>query len=107
MKNLNLTFNLTRDQLKFGGRSWAEWQALGHDLHSLYVDPMFVDAANHDFRLKADSPALKMGFQQIDMSQVGPRPEYCTNSCKCSAGTPTEIQICPEKTEPATANSTN
>ena len=99
--------NLTRDQLKFGGRSWAEWQALGHDLHSLYVDPMFVDAANHDFRLKADSPALKMGFQQIDMSQVGPRPEYCTNSCKCSAGTPTEIQICPEKTEPATANSTN
>ena len=34
---------------------------------------LFVNAGNFDFRLRPDSPALKMGFQQIDMSTVGPR----------------------------------
>jgi hypothetical protein len=36
-------------------------------------DPLFVNAENYDFRLRAESPALKAGFQQIDMSTAGPR----------------------------------
>jgi hypothetical protein len=40
---------------------------------SVIADPMFVNPANYDFRLRPDSPALKMGFQQIDLSTVGPR----------------------------------
>lgn len=43
----------------------------GVDAHSLAVDPLFVDPANGDFRLKPDSPALKMGFVPIDMSKIG------------------------------------
>jgi len=31
-------------------------------------DPMFVDLDNDDFRLKPDSPALKLGFKNIDQS---------------------------------------
>jgi len=31
------------------------------------------DAKKHDFRLKPESPALKLGFKQIDVSNVGPR----------------------------------
>jgi len=46
----------------------ASW-ALAH----WKVGPLFVNAGNFDFRLRPDSPALKMGFQQIDMSTVGPR----------------------------------
>jgi parallel beta-helix repeat protein len=34
-------------------------------------DPMFVDAANGDFRLNADSPALKLGFKPIPFDQIG------------------------------------
>jgi hypothetical protein len=37
------------------------------------ADPLFVNAGNFDFRLKPNSPALAAGFQQIDMSTVGPR----------------------------------
>jgi hypothetical protein len=49
----------------------APWQAKGRDVHSVIADPKFVDAARFDFRLKPDSPALKLGFQPIDTSTVG------------------------------------
>ena len=32
---------------------------------------MFVDPENGDFRLKSNSPALKLGFVPFDMSKVG------------------------------------
>ncbi|MCE5277593.1 MAG: right-handed parallel beta-helix repeat-containing protein [Planctomycetaceae bacterium] len=49
---------------------------------SLYADPMFDrkrpwwDAHYTDYRLKADSPALKLGFQQTDMAKIGLRNDY-------------------------------
>lgn len=53
------------------GDSWDGWKALGFDTNSVVADPLFVDLANEDFRLKAESPALKLGFEQIDLSRVG------------------------------------
>ena len=50
---------------------WAEWQAMGYDAHSVIADPLFVDAAAHDYRLKANSPAYGLGFKAIDMTDVG------------------------------------
>lgn len=65
--------NLPVDSVKFGKQTLAEWNARGKDVHSIYGDPMFVDAAKFDFRLKPESPAFKLGFKQIDVSTVGPR----------------------------------
>lgn len=48
------------------------WQALGMDTHSVVADPLFVDAANGDYRLQPDSPALKLGFQPIPVEKIGP-----------------------------------
>ena len=55
--------------------TWAEWQALGYDRHSIVADPCFRDVEKRDFRLAKNSPALALGFQPIDMSRVGPRPK--------------------------------
>ena len=51
-----------------------DWQAMGYDAHSIIGDPMFVDAADGNYDLHPDSPALKLGFQPIDTSRIGPTP---------------------------------
>jgi hypothetical protein len=52
------------------------WQQRGHDLHSLFVDPLFAAPRKDDFRLQPNSPALRFGFRQIDLRGVGVRPMY-------------------------------
>ena len=59
--------------------TWEKWQKLHYDTHSVVAEPLFVDAANDDYSLKPDSPAFKLGFKPIDISQVGlraGRPEH-------------------------------
>jgi parallel beta-helix repeat protein len=51
-----------------------KWKEQGLDKDSVIADPMFADPDKGDFTLKPDSPALKLGFQPIDVSRVGPRP---------------------------------
>ncbi|MBV5283544.1 MAG: PDZ domain-containing protein [Paludibacter sp.] len=41
------------------------------DLNSLNGDPQFVDAEHCNFQVKATSPALKLGFQNLPMDQFG------------------------------------
>jgi len=52
------------------------WQKRGHDLRSLWADPLFVDPGREDFRLKTNSPALRFGFGQINLGSVGVRPKF-------------------------------
>lgn len=51
---------------------WEQWLKQGKDAHSLLADPQFVDAAHNDYRLKPESPALKLGFQPIPFDKIGP-----------------------------------
>jgi parallel beta-helix repeat protein len=60
---------------ELGKQMLEKQQQVGVDAHSLAVDPLFVDAANGDFRLRPDSPALKLGFVPFDISKVGLRTE--------------------------------
>jgi hypothetical protein len=55
---------------------WEDWRAQSHDLHSLFVDPLFVDPQRGDFRLKRESPALPFGFHPLDLRRAGPRKEF-------------------------------
>jgi len=43
----------------------------GIEKNSITADPLFEDVANANFKLKPESPALKLGFKQIDMSKIG------------------------------------
>jgi parallel beta-helix repeat protein len=60
--------------IRFGPWTLQEWRKRGQDLNSILADPLFVDPDKGDFTLKPDSPALKLGFSPIDVSNVGPRP---------------------------------
>jgi hypothetical protein len=65
----NIYFCAVDGQL--GKQMLKKQQRDGVDVHSLAVDPLFIDPANGDFRLRSDSPALKLGFAPIDLSKVG------------------------------------
>ena len=68
----NLYYQAHGEELSFPvDLTFAQWQAKGLDVHSLIADPLFRDPAKGDFRLKPDSPALKLGFQPIDTSTCG------------------------------------
>jgi hypothetical protein len=51
---------------------WEGWQAKGMDKHSIVGDPLFVDPAHDDYRLKPQSPALKLGFKPIPFEKIWP-----------------------------------
>ncbi|RYX84445.1 right-handed parallel beta-helix repeat-containing protein [bacterium] len=74
-KNVTIRNNLYFDQSKqptpFNGMNFAAWQATGQDAGSKIADPLFVDAAKRDFRLRPNSPALSMGFRPFDYSRAG------------------------------------
>lgn len=55
-----------------------EWQSMGFDRHSVFGDPMFVDPENDDYRVKPESPALKVGFKNFEMGQWGLQPDFPT-----------------------------
>jgi hypothetical protein len=68
----NLYWNAAGEPVTFlGDVTLEQWRAKGLDAHSVVADPKFVDAARFDFRLKPDSPALRLGFQPIDPSRAG------------------------------------
>jgi len=61
----------------------ADKQQSGMDKGSVVADPRFAkkinwsaDAQPEDYLLAKDSPALKMGFKQIDVSKIGLTDEY-------------------------------
>lgn len=53
-------------------QQWVQWQALGFDRHSLVADPLFVNPHKDDYRLRPNSPALKLGFKPIPVEKIGP-----------------------------------
>lgn len=87
----NCYWNTKNLSVTFAGKSLADWQhttvnaptntdgitnkpdwaGMGREQGSLIADPLFVNAAGHDFRLKPNSPALRLGFKPFDYSQAG------------------------------------
>jgi len=59
--------------IKFADGSLENWRQRGFDKNSIVANPLFVNPDKYDFRLRSDSPALKMGFKPIDMREVGVR----------------------------------
>jgi parallel beta-helix repeat protein len=71
----NLYWDAAGKEVQFPGGRLKDWQARGHDTHSLVADPLFTDPDQGDFRLQPGSPAAKIGFQPFDYATAGVRPK--------------------------------
>jgi hypothetical protein len=67
----NIYFN-SRDRA-WGTSHLIAVQAHGNELHSLAVDPGFVDAAAGNFEFTPGSPAVALGIQSLSAANAGPR----------------------------------
>jgi uncharacterized Ntn-hydrolase superfamily protein len=76
--------NIVRRNISFGGK-WLNVESKAMPLikfkdNFVDKDPHFVDSERLDFRLRPDSPAFAMGFQQIPVEKIGLyRDEYRTS----------------------------
>lgn len=56
------------------GKSWKAWQESGHDQHSEFGDPRWLDPAHPEKGVHADSPTLRLGIEVPIITDAGPRP---------------------------------
>jgi hypothetical protein len=57
-------------------KSLDKWHRMGHDTNTKFTDPLFVGRENHDYRLKPQSPALAMGFRNINTREIGLKKDF-------------------------------
>ena len=67
----NLYWDTSTQDPDFGDMGFEEWQALGRDTGSLIADPLFAAPDGFDFRLRPESPAMKLGFKSFPLDEVG------------------------------------
>ncbi|NOU88307.1 hypothetical protein GC102_21455 [Paenibacillus sp. LMG 31460] len=74
----------TKGAYEFGGsiptphyERWLELQLGKFDQHSIVAeDPRFMNASEHDYRLKYNSPAYKLGITDLDIENIGLTNDY-------------------------------
>ncbi len=71
VSDYNLYYSIPPGAITFWKRSLSEWQAQGMDRHSIIANPQFYNLKRNDYRLKPDSPALKLGFKPIEIGRIG------------------------------------
>ncbi len=71
----NVYFDINGNALDFAGDPFEKWKERSLDYTSIVADPLFVDLANGDFRLRPESPAIQLGFKPFDYTEAGPEKE--------------------------------
>lgn len=69
----NLVHPLDGGEPTFGGFTLSDLEALGQGKGTVVADPLCSDAEGRDFSLRADSPALALGFKPWNWKTAGAR----------------------------------
>ncbi|MBO9610703.1 MAG: right-handed parallel beta-helix repeat-containing protein, partial [Paenibacillaceae bacterium] len=88
-----------------GDDTFANWKTLDngkYDQHSVLADPLFVNPNAYNYTVSAGSPALALGFVNIDTSAVGLKGDYPFSYTPTPTSTPT-----PTPTATATVTGTS
>lgn len=59
-----------------GASQLEYYHSRGVDAHSLAADPLFYDLKKGDFRLRENSPAFQLGFEEIPCGDMGLTSEF-------------------------------
>lgn len=51
--------------------AFFDWTGFGFDIRSVEADPLVTNPKTGDFRIKPDSIALKLGFEPLQMDEIG------------------------------------
>jgi hypothetical protein len=57
----------------FADGSLEKWREAAFDRNSVLADPLFVNSSKGDYRLRPESPAIKLGFKPIPFDKIGVR----------------------------------
>jgi hypothetical protein len=55
---------------------WRDIPDREYDQGSLTADPLFIDPENGDYRLRFDSPAYTLGFEDLNFADMGLRADF-------------------------------
>ena len=65
--NLYWDLRKSKEQFLFRYKNFTAWNELGHDLKSLFADPMFTDHTKRDFTFKKKTNVNKIGFKEFEL----------------------------------------
>ena len=71
LSDYNCYWDVRSKDIRFGDKSFKEWQKAGKDVHSVIADPLFVNPAAYDFHFKNLSVARKIKFNPFDYTRAG------------------------------------
>ncbi|MHC4603753.1 MAG: hypothetical protein ACYS6W_10540, partial [Planctomycetota bacterium] len=65
------------ETIRFDKGDFEAWKKRNLDTDSLIADPLFIAPARGDYRVRPNSPALKLGFKNFPMDNFGVlKPEF-------------------------------
>ena len=65
--NLYWDLRKSKEQFLFRYKNFTAWNEIGHDLKSLFADPMFTDHTKRDFTFKKKTNVNKIGFKEFEL----------------------------------------